>query len=209
MSGGVDRQDGGAAVGEDGPLPAPEDSPPGTGLTTADPSPPVGALSDPVRPVVEPTPEAAGMAVRQERRMMAVSASYEGPLPPPKYVAGYEEVLPGAAERLFKQIEVEQKHRHKLEMLEANRRRDASQTQNTVALRAQPFAFGAFSIAAASGVGLAFAGMPGPGAAAILGAIGLGAATFLSKGRVRWKGLTSPSKRDGATADGAEEEDAG
>jgi uncharacterized membrane protein len=41
--------------------------------------------------------------------------SYRGPLPPPQILQGYEELLPGAAERIFAMAEENQKHRHKLE----------------------------------------------------------------------------------------------
>lgn len=35
-----------------------------------------------------------------------------GPLPPPSILAGYEQVLPGAAERIVSMAEKEQAHRH-------------------------------------------------------------------------------------------------
>lgn len=43
-----------------------------------------------------------------------VSESHEGPLPPPRVLQGYEQVLPGAAERLFVMAEKEQSHAHQL-----------------------------------------------------------------------------------------------
>jgi len=41
------------------------------------------------------------------------SVSFSGPLPHPQIVKGYEKILPGAAERLFKMVEQEQAHRFK------------------------------------------------------------------------------------------------
>jgi len=40
----------------------------------------------------------------------------QGPLPPPSLYAGYEEVIPGSAERILKLTEREQSHRQELEM---------------------------------------------------------------------------------------------
>lgn len=44
-----------------------------------------------------------------------IAASYEGPFPPPAHLNQYEQILPGAAERIFKFSEREQAHRHNLE----------------------------------------------------------------------------------------------
>ena len=42
------------------------------------------------------------------------SANWSGPLPPPSYLAEFESILPGAAERVFKQFENEGHHRRAL-----------------------------------------------------------------------------------------------
>jgi len=39
--------------------------------------------------------------------------AYHGPLPSPEILQGFEDVLPGAAERIFKMAENEQANRHK------------------------------------------------------------------------------------------------
>jgi uncharacterized membrane protein len=39
-----------------------------------------------------------------------ISAAFYGPLPPPNLVAGYENVSPGAAERIIKMAEKEAEH---------------------------------------------------------------------------------------------------
>lgn len=48
------------------------------------------------------------VALRMEER-------FRGPLPHPRHLAKYEEVLPGAAERVFAMAESEQRHRHAAE----------------------------------------------------------------------------------------------
>lgn len=42
-------------------------------------------------------------------------SQYTGPFPAPEILSDYEEVLPGAAERLFKLVESEQEHRHQMQ----------------------------------------------------------------------------------------------
>ena len=39
----------------------------------------------------------------------------QGPLPPPEDLKGYNDVLPGAADRILSMAETEQKHRHGME----------------------------------------------------------------------------------------------
>lgn len=41
--------------------------------------------------------------------------SFSGPLPPPKHLAEYERILPGAAERIFRMAEDQATHRRSLE----------------------------------------------------------------------------------------------
>jgi uncharacterized membrane protein len=41
-----------------------------------------------------------------------VEASFHGPLPPPSILRGYDEIVPGAAERIITMAEKEQAHRH-------------------------------------------------------------------------------------------------
>jgi uncharacterized membrane protein len=45
----------------------------------------------------------------------AFAASYSGPLPPPEQLAGYERVLPGAADRILAMAESQAEHRQNLE----------------------------------------------------------------------------------------------
>ena len=44
---------------------------------------------------------------------MLVEASWTGPLPPPQALQQYDEILPGAADRIFRMAE--ERHRHQIE----------------------------------------------------------------------------------------------
>jgi uncharacterized membrane protein len=44
-----------------------------------------------------------------------VVASFQGPLPPPSILRGYDDIIPGAAERIIAMAEREQAHRHSWE----------------------------------------------------------------------------------------------
>lgn len=48
-------------------------------------------------------------------RISVLQESFSGPMPHPNILKGYEEVLPGAAERILQMAENEQQHRHKQE----------------------------------------------------------------------------------------------
>ena len=50
-----------------------------------------------------------------------VAESHRGPLPPARTLAGYEKVLPGAAERVFVMAEGEQAHRHAMQIKQQDR----------------------------------------------------------------------------------------
>ena len=54
-------------------------------------------------------PEMGAMTVRRETTELS---QYSGPLPAPLDFAGYNEVLPGAAERILAMAEQEQRNRH-------------------------------------------------------------------------------------------------
>lgn len=47
-----------------------------------------------------------------EQRVEVISRYYQGPLPPPQWFDGYNQVVPGAAERILSMAEAEQTHRH-------------------------------------------------------------------------------------------------
>ncbi len=48
----------------------------------------------------------------------ALSETYAGPLPHPRHLKAYDEVVPGAARDILNMAISEQKHRHRLQMLE-------------------------------------------------------------------------------------------
>lgn len=52
---------------------------------------------------------------RPRRQLQLLGHQYSGPLPPPEMLQGFEQVLPGAAERIFSMVEQEQKHVHALQ----------------------------------------------------------------------------------------------
>ncbi len=47
------------------------------------------------------------------KRSIEVTTAYQGPLPSPEILQGFDNVLPGAAERILKMAENEQLNRHK------------------------------------------------------------------------------------------------
>jgi uncharacterized membrane protein len=62
----------------------------------------------------QPTPEVAA-AVEQAQMLVQLQRHFAGPLPDPDMLAGYERVLPGAAERIFAMAERQAEHRQALE----------------------------------------------------------------------------------------------
>ena len=52
----------------------------------------------------------------QQERFFALEFGWQGPLPPPKQLAEFEKVHPGAAERIIQMAEREQNNRHQKEM---------------------------------------------------------------------------------------------
>lgn len=69
-------------------------------------SKPPRSRSGALRPAQQPTPQAASFAVAKH---------HSGPLPAPEDLARYEQLLPGAAERIIAMAELEQKHRVTME----------------------------------------------------------------------------------------------
>jgi uncharacterized membrane protein len=103
-----------------------------------------------------------------DRQWIEMSAMWHAPAPPPSIVRGYEEVLPGAADRIFTLMEDEAKHR-----------------QRTVA-RNQWFSFilGALPVVLAAILVYAGFGIPG----AIIAFVGLGSAVYSASRRRRVAG---------------------
>lgn len=56
-------------------------------------------------------------------RRLSVASSYEGPLPPPGYLKGYEETVPGSAKQIISWVKHESDHRRRIELAEFEHRR--------------------------------------------------------------------------------------
>ena len=85
----------------------------GVGLGHDNPAvPPVEELEEKLSDVLDQVPDPARREIRQ---LFLAFARYQGPLPPPRMFRDYEEVLPGATDRIFSMAEKEQSHRHRWE----------------------------------------------------------------------------------------------
>jgi len=68
-------------------------------------------------PEIEIPPNSDSNSTDSRQMVMASSQEFfAGPLPPPRILKGYEEVLSGSADRIFRMAENEQSHRHALEV---------------------------------------------------------------------------------------------
>ena len=63
----------------------------------------------------EITPRNNGSTPSTEVHTITASQYYSGPLPLPEIMKGYNEIIPGSAERILAMTEKEQSHRHELE----------------------------------------------------------------------------------------------
>lgn len=71
---------------------------------------------EPIEEILEDFPEEERpIAKRALQKGNIIATSFSGPLPPPGIIAGYEEILPGSADRIFTMAENEQRHRHDVE----------------------------------------------------------------------------------------------
>lgn len=62
--------------------------------------------------------EESGLSKEQQSEIIqavSVSMGFSGPLPHPQILAGYEEIVPGAADRILRMAENEAKHRHSVD----------------------------------------------------------------------------------------------
>lgn len=106
-----------------------------------------------------------------------------GPIPPPADLARYEEVFPGAAERLLRMAEVEAEHRH-LSELELKRRYELSRYVGWVSA--------AGSVTALAATGAVFSGSPGilQGLAGFVAGVATAAAAFAA-----WRSISARKDR--------------
>ena len=98
------------------------------------------------------------------RAQVAISQQFSGPLPPPEILAKYEQILPGAADRIIKMAESQQSHRQRLEqkVIESN----TSAQKWGVAC-----GFILAMTAVCGGIWLSLRGMSGTGLTTIIGAL--------------------------------------
>lgn len=73
-------------------------------------------------PVIDPVadPESSNEELEQEttiRKVVAkvIESEFSGPIPPPNIMRGYEEILPGAADRILSMAERQSQHRQDME----------------------------------------------------------------------------------------------
>lgn len=52
-----------------------------------------------------------------DKRLVAITTQYSGPLPPPEILAQFEQIIPGAAERILRMAEEQSAHRRSLEAI--------------------------------------------------------------------------------------------
>ena len=95
-----------------------------------------------------PTPESSGSAVAPPHQAL-VTAEFRGPLPLPSHLEHYEQILPGAAERILRMGEAEQAARH-----EQIVRKNALETLRT------RWGLGAWILTLAAVIFLAYIGEP-------------------------------------------------
>lgn len=74
----------------------------------------VQETESPVKVILDAVPESKKEEVK-EALMIIRSEMYSGPIPPPEALARYEEIQPGAADRILKMAEKQQGHRMALE----------------------------------------------------------------------------------------------
>ena len=125
-----------------------------------------------VRRVIGEDAEADTEVILQ--RITSVVAEHtSGPLPPPSMLRSYQEVLPGAADRIFTLMEQQSAHRQELERMALDR---GSRSRD----RGQVFAFVLCALVIVGGFGAIYMGQSVAGMAAIIIAVGGVAATFLA-----------------------------
>lgn len=139
------------------------------------------------QPLGVPNPPPGQAPKPGKGEIVSVSAAFSGPLPPPSILRGYEDVLPGAADRIISMAEKQSKHRQEMEVIATNAGVEAMKRQFREARCGQACAVVVALIG--GGVYLAQIGHPWEGTAmgggGVIGGVGLQAliSSFL-KGRM-------------------------
>ena len=114
-----------------------------------------------------------------------VLLGWSAPLPPPAVLQQYETQVPGAAERVLAAFDEERRHRHKLELMEAEDDRQWLETAGKVAVRGQLCGFALALLTIGGGVGAVIAGAELAGAGTALAGVAGVAAVFVVRGNLR------------------------
>lgn len=99
-------------------------------------------------------------------------SSFQGPLPPPDLLEGYEKVCPGAAQKILEAMQVEGAHRRTLETKSLEANIEGMRRQFAEGRLGQIFAFSIAVVFVFVGAYVALHGQPWPGA--VFGSAGLG-----------------------------------
>lgn len=123
--------------------------------------------------------------VKQVKRVVTeVMSEFSGPMPPPSILKGYEEILPGAADRILSMAERQSEHRQQMEkeMIE-------SESRDSLLGVLFAFALGIGCIIAAVVMVINVPEKAGAICAAILGTTGIGAivTAFITSTRGSYK----------------------
>jgi uncharacterized membrane protein len=101
---------------------------------------------------------------RREAILRIAATRFSGPLPPPEALAKYNDILPGAADRIITMAEHQQVHRHQIEKMVIG----SNATTQKVGVAA---AFIIAMTAICGGIWLTSKGMSGSGLTTIIGAL--------------------------------------
>lgn len=130
----------------------------------------------------------------KDPKSVLVSQSWEGPLPPPGILRGYEDICPGAADRLIKMVEDQGEHRRSLENLAFDTQREGMCREFAEARLGQTYAFVISALFLGCGTFAALHGQPWVGT--IFGAFGIGGiVTTFIQGRNKAQGESGSEDR--------------
>ena len=120
-----------------------------------------------------------------------VESQFSGPIPPPDIIKGYEEVLPGAAERILSMAEKQSAHRQDMERIMVK-----SESRDSLLGVIFAFLLGFGCIIAAVIIAIMVPNIGGAIAASIFGVSGVGAivGTFLRATRLNQSGNNQNNK---------------
>src|SRR5258708_15838791 len=128
-------------------------------------------MADPPQRTI-PRTTTTGQSPHAEVLAVSMESSFAGPLPPPGLLKGYEEVCPGAAQRIFAMSESQGTHRRAIENKMSDAAVEEMRLQFKENRRGQYCAVSVAFTFLAAGVYVAISGHPWPGA--LLGGLGGG-----------------------------------